>query len=269
MAHPTRNLKVRLRSRERLFAGWVSYANPSITETFARAGFDFMVIDMEHSTISQEQAQRIIAASQSEGVPCIPRPVSHSNDHLKPLLESGADGALLPMVESEEAVSRLVRDFYYAPKGRRSYGVSRAQAYGFDNDDYFATWNGFGALMLQIESIEGVERVDEILANDDVDGVMIGPMDLSGSLGVPGQTQHPDVLDASRRVIEACERAGISCGTQLSDPDRAGVEQLFAMGYTYAILSSDLFAMTNWARSMMPLMENLRTEDGSGQGHAS
>ena len=91
-------LKQKLRNRERLFAGWISYAHPSITETFARAGFDFMFIDMEHSTISIEQGQRIIAASQSEGVPCIPRPVSHSNDYLKPLLESGADGMLLQML---------------------------------------------------------------------------------------------------------------------------------------------------------------------------
>ena len=253
------DLKARLRRRERMFAGWVSYSNPSITETFARAGFDFMVIDMEHSTINQEQAQRIIAASQSEGVPCIPRPVSHSNDHLKPLLESGADGALFPMVESDGAVGLLRRDFFYAPVGRRSYGVSRAQAYGFDNDAYFSGWNNRGVFMLQIESVEGVENVDAILANADVDGVMIGPMDLSGSLGVPGQTQHPTVLDASRRVIEACARAGVSCGTQLSDPDPAGVAELFAMGHTYAILGSDLFALTNWARSMATLMSDGRT----------
>ncbi len=252
---PSENLKSRLRSRERLFAGWVSYSNPSITETFAQAGFDFIVIDMEHSTIDQEQAQRIIAASQSENVPCLPRPVSHSNDHLKPLLESGADGAMFPMVESAAAVSQLCADFYYAPKGRRSYGVSRAQAYGLKNDQYFSSWNSQGVLMVQIESIEGVDNVEEILANDDVDGVMIGPMDLSGSLGVPGQTQHPDVLAASRRVIEACEKAGVSCGTQISDPDAASVERLFAMGHTYAILGSDLFSLTNWTRSMMSLME--------------
>jgi 2-dehydro-3-deoxyglucarate aldolase len=93
-------LKNRLRNREKLFAGWVSYSHPSITETLARSGFDFMFIDMEHSTISIEQGQRIIAASQFEGVPCIPRPVSHSNDYLKPLLESGADGLLIQMVET-------------------------------------------------------------------------------------------------------------------------------------------------------------------------
>ena len=67
------------------FAAWVSYANPSITETFAKAGFDFIAIDMEHSTINLTEGQRIIAACQAEGVPCLPRPVSHSNDYIKPL----------------------------------------------------------------------------------------------------------------------------------------------------------------------------------------
>ena len=98
------SMRTKLRNRERLFAGWVSYGHPSITETFARANFDFIAIDMEHSTISMEQAQRIIAASQSEGVPCIPRPVSHSNDYIKPLLDSGADGLLVQMVNTPEEV---------------------------------------------------------------------------------------------------------------------------------------------------------------------
>ena len=76
-----KKLKQSLRNREQLFAAWVSYANPSITETFAKAGFDFIAIDMEHSTISLTEGQRIIAACQAEGVPCLPRPVSHSNDY--------------------------------------------------------------------------------------------------------------------------------------------------------------------------------------------
>ena len=79
-------LKRKFRNREKMFAGWVSFSHPSITETFCRADFDFMAIDMEHSTISLEEAQRIIAASQSEGVPCLPRPVSHSNDWIKPYI---------------------------------------------------------------------------------------------------------------------------------------------------------------------------------------
>ena len=135
------SLKKQLRNRERLFAGWVSYSHPSITETFARAGFDFIAIDMEHSTITLPEAQRIIAASQSEGVPCLPRPVSHSNDWVKPLIESGADGMLIQMVNKPEEVQSLINDIKYPPLGKRSYGVNRAQAYGFDFDTYINNWN--------------------------------------------------------------------------------------------------------------------------------
>ena len=252
------SLKQRLRNRERLFAGWVSYAHPSITETFARAEFDFMFIDMEHSTISIEQGQRIIAASQSEGVPCIPRPVSHSNDYLKPLLESGADGLLIQMVETSEQVQALIRDVKYPPLGRRTYGVNRAQAYGFDFEEYIHNWNETSTFMIQIESIKGVENIDQLLSFDEVDGVMVGPLDIAGSLGVPGQPTHPLVIEASRKVIAACERHGKSCGTQVADATPDSVQALFELGHNYAILGSDLFVLWKWAAQMQEMMKKMR-----------
>lgn len=251
-------LKQKLRRRERLFAGWVSYAHPSITETFARAGFDFIAIDMEHSTISLEQAQRIIAASQSEGVPCLPRPVSHSNDWFKPLLESGADGILVQMVNTPEEIEAIIGHLKYPPVGRRSYGVNRAQAYGFDFDSYIQNWNATSTFIIQVESIQAVENIEKLLAFDEVDGVMIGPYDISGSLGVPGQTSHPLVIAASRKVIAACKRAGKSCGTQVADASPDSVQALFDLGHTFAILGSDLFVLWKWAEQMQGLIKSMR-----------
>jgi 2-keto-3-deoxy-L-rhamnonate aldolase RhmA len=252
-------LKARFRARERLFGGWISYSHPSITETFARAGFDFIAIDMEHSTISLAEAQRIIAASQSEGVPCLPRPVSHSNDWLKPLLESGADGAVVQMVNTVEEIEALIGHIKYPPIGRRSYGVNRAQMYGYDFDEYVSNWNATSTFIIQVESVEAVENIDALLSFDEVDGVMVGPYDISGSLGVPGQTGHPRVIEASRHVIAACARAGKSCGTQTADPGEAGVNALFELGYTYAILGSDLFVIWKWAEQMAGLMGRMRS----------
>ena len=117
-----------MRSRELIFGSWVSFAHPSITEIFASHKFDFLAIDMEHGTISLEQAQRIIAASQYFKVPCLPRPVSHSNDWIKPLLESGADGLIAPMVNTATELQSLLQDLKYPPLGKRSFGVNRAQA---------------------------------------------------------------------------------------------------------------------------------------------
>ena len=238
------SLKNKLRNRERLFAGWVSYSHPSITETFARAGFDFIAIDMEHSTITLPEAQRIIAASQSEGVPCLPRPVSHSNDWVKPLIESGADGMLIQMVNKPEEVQSLINDIKYPPLGKRSYGVNRAQAYGFDFDTYINNWNKESIFMIQVESIEAVENIESLVAFEEVDAVMIGPLDISGSLGVPGQTSHPLVIEASKKVINACKKYGKSCGTQVADSNMKSVQ--------------DLFVLWKWAEEMKKLIKTIK-----------
>ncbi|MDC0239177.1 aldolase/citrate lyase family protein [Candidatus Thioglobus sp.] len=251
-------LKKKMKNREKMFAGWVSYAHPSITETFALAGFDFIAIDMEHSTITTEQAQRIIAASQAQGVPCLPRPVSHSNDWIKPLLESGADGMLIQMVNNKEELQNIIQNIYYPPIGNRSYGVNRAHDYGFSLNEYFSEWNESTSFIIQIESIEAVNNIDDLLEFDEVDGVMIGPMDLSGSLGIPGQTNHPSVIEASKKVIKACEKYQKSCGTQVSDTTEKAIEDLFDLGYTFAILGSDLFVLWRWAEKMKNIMEKLK-----------
>lgn len=248
--------KKALRSREKIFGAWVSYAEPSITETFAKAGFDFLAIDMEHSTITLPEAKSIITVSQYHDVACLPRPVSHSNDYIKPLLEFGADGMLIQMVNNPEDVKKLIGNIKYPPIGNRSYGVNRAQGYGFDFDSYINRWNNDSIFMIQIESIEGVKNIESILSYDEIDGVMIGPYDISGSLGVPGQLDHPDVIDASKKVIEACKKFNKSCGTQLNDPNLNNINSLFELGYTFAILGSDLFILWKWAEAMKNIIKD-------------
>lgn len=250
-------LKKKMQHRKRAFAGWVSYAHPSITETFAMAGFDFVAIDMEHGTVSLEQAQRIIAAAQAEGSLCLPRPVSHSNDWIKPLLDSGADGMIVQMVNTADEVKNLIDILKYPPVGKRSYGVNRAQDYGFTFDSYVSDWNDESTFIIQVESITAVENIDALIKFDAVDAVMIGPYDISGSLGVPGQISHPSVIEASRKVIDACERHGKSCGTQLADVTSDGIKKMFDLGYTYAILGSDLFVLWKWAEKMKALIKEM------------
>ena len=254
----TNNLKSRLRSRDLIFGSWVSFAHPSITEIFASHNFDFLAIDMEHGTINLEQAQRIIAASQYYKVACLPRPVSHSNDWIKPLLESGADGLIAPMVNSSEELQELLNDVKYPPLGKRSFGINRAQGYGKDFDDYVSNWNKTSIFIAQIESKSAVDSIEKIVSNPNLDGIMIGPYDLSGSLGVPGQKFHPLVKEAESKVIKACKERGISCGTQLSDFNNDSVQAALDMGYTFIIASSDLFVLEAWASSAEKVMQGLR-----------
>lgn len=253
-------LKNRIRNREFVAGGWVSFSDPGIAETFALAGFDFVAIDLEHTVMSLKDAKEIIVACHSAGVPCYPRPVSHNNDIIKPLLESGADGMLFPMVQNARDVEALVDSMYFTPLGKRSYGVNRAHNYGLNFDQYIESWNEKCVLIPQIESVEAVDNIDEIVAHDCVDAAMVGPYDLSGSLGVPGQTESALVLDACEKVIEACKKAGKGCCTQIQTPTEKNIKFALDKGFTFTILGSDLFIVADWAKKTTDLAERVRNE---------
>ena len=213
---------------------------------------------MEHSTISFEQAKHIIAASQGNGIPCLPRPVSHSNDVFKPLLDSGSDGFLISTVDTSEHVRNIINILKYPPTGKRTYGLNRAQDYGFGSEQYFKKWNETSSIIIQVESKESVKNINDLLGFDEVDGVMIGPYDLSGSLGVSGQTDHHLVIEASKKVINACKKYGKSCGTQIADVTDSKVNETFDLGYNFAILSSDLFILWKWTENINKIIKSKR-----------
>ena len=251
-------LKNKLNNRSKVFATWTSLAHPSITEIFTRVGADFVGIDIEHSTISQEQSQRIIAASQAAGTLCLPRIASHNSEMIKRLLDSGADGIIIPMVSTSDEVERIVDWCKYPPLGKRSFGIARGQGYGFDFDEYTRNWNSSSTIIVQIESIEGVENIEKILNHEHVDGAMIGPYDLSGTLGIPGQLDHPRLIEAARRVIEVCSKKGKACGTQVIDPNPENLENAFSSGYTFVVLASDIFLLWYWAERMNGYVKSLK-----------
>lgn len=237
-----------------MFGGWTSIGHPSITEIFAASGVDFIGIDLEHSTISLEQSQRIIAAAHAVGAACLPRVASHNGEQVRRLLDAGADGVIVPMVAKPAEVEQIANWCKYPPLGRRSYGVAAAHGYGFTFDDYTANWNERSVVLIQIESVEGVEAVDALVAHGAVDGAMIGPYDLSGSLGIPGRLSDPKVLDACERVIDACRKHGKACGTHLVAPTEAEVHAALQRGYSFVVLASDVFVLQRWSDGMRSVL---------------
>jgi len=251
-------LKAKVLGDGRILAGWTSLAHPSIAEIFSRMGIDFLGIDLEHSTIDQEQSQRIIAACHAGGCLCLPRIPTHDQQTIKRLLDSGADGIIAPTVETAEQAAQLVTWMKYPPMGRRGYGIARAQGYGFDFEAYTTRWNDVSTLIVQIESVQGVDNIDAILSVEGVDGAMVGPYDLSGSLGVSGQIDHPKVREAGKRVAEACRRHGKASGTQSVAPTVESVNRNFEDGYTFVVLASDIFLLWKWSAEMAELGRAVR-----------
>ncbi len=241
-------LKEKLRDRRKVFAGWTSFGHPGPTEIFTRAGFDFIGIDIEHSTIDQYESQRIIAACHAHGTVCLPRVASHDVQMIRRLLDSGADGVIVPMVNSADQARAMVQACKYPPQGSRGYGVARAQGYGFDFDAYANSWNSSSILIIQIEHIDAVNTINDILSIPGVDGVMVGPYDISGSLHVPGQLTHPEVINASNVVVSACRQSQRSCGTHIIEPDAAKISRAFEDGYNFVVLASDVFVLGQWVK---------------------
>ena len=241
-----------------VFGAWTSLGHPSITEIFTHIKVDFVGIDLEHSTISQEQAQRIIAASHANGIACLPRLSSHNGEQIKRLLDSGADGVIVPMVSTRVQVEQIVEWCKYPPLGKRSYGIARAQDYGFDFENYTSTWNDRSVIIIQIESIQGVEAVDNLLSHDGVDGAMVGPYDLSGSLGIPGRLSDTRVAEACARVLQACRRKEKACGTHITEPTEQNVRKAFDSGYSFVVLASDVFVLWKWSERMKNLISAAR-----------
>lgn len=254
-------MKSRLKNRFRkclpTFGAWMSLGHPSIAEIFASSGVHFVGIDLEHTTISLSEAQRIIAASQAAGVPCLARAASVTDPQIPKFLDSGADGLIVPNVSTAGEVRRIIALSHYPPVGRRGYGVARAQGYGFDFESYTAGWNKRFVLLIQIETIEGVENVEKLLSYDEVDAVMIGPYDISGSLGIPGKLTHRRVTQACRRVIAMCRKYKKSCGTQIVEPDGKNVSAALRMGYSFVVLASDIFILWRWGEKMQRLTRGL------------
>ena len=232
----TESLKKKLEKRQTTIGSWITIGNTIVAEIMARAGFDWLVVDMEHSAITLDIAQELIRVIDLYNVPPLVR-VGHNQPNLiKRVMDSGAYGVIVPMVNTREEAERAVQSVKYPPTGFRGVGLARAQKYGLDFEGY-RQWNQEKSVVIvQIEHIQAVGNLEEILSVPGVDGFIIGPYDLSGSYGIPGETQSPVVRDACRTVIAACQRAGASVGLLLVRPTEQAVRQAVEDGYNLLCL---------------------------------
>ncbi|MFK7856457.1 MAG: HpcH/HpaI aldolase/citrate lyase family protein [Granulosicoccus sp.] len=219
---------------------WVNIFDPIIGELVGRCGYDYALIDMEHSPASVDAALPMIRAVQLGGAKAVVRVPDKQAEWISRLMDMGADGVMVPMVNSAEEAEKLASATVYAPRGTRGMaaGIVRASGYGVNTQQYLDTYRQNFLLMLQIETRQAVDAVDEIAAVEGVDCLFIGPFDLAGSLGVMGEPDHKETLAAIRKVAKACKAAGKPLST-LNTPARKA-RKLFSEGYDLVFTGSDL-----------------------------
>ena len=205
----SRALKRRLRAGETTFGAWVSFQDPGAAEIMAGTGYDWVFIDTEHSPFSLESLQHVLMAFNGRATVPIVRVPWNDRVRIKQVLDLGAEGILVPMVSSVRESQEAVAACKYPPEGNRGFGPRRASDYYRDPEDYIQAANDGIIVVLQIEHEDGVRQVKEILDAPGIDVICLGPMDLSGSMGILGQLEHPRVVEAIERVLAAAKDRGL------------------------------------------------------------
>jgi 2-dehydro-3-deoxyglucarate aldolase/4-hydroxy-2-oxoheptanedioate aldolase len=207
----TRHFRQRLLDGERLVGTIVTLAAPEVSELLAGLGFDWLFVDAEHSPLSMHEAQVLLQAAGPD-CPCLVRVPAGDEVWIKKALDIGAAGVIVPQVHTAEQARRVVRLCRYPPQGARGVGVARAHGYGTRFQEYLQTANEQVTIVIQAESAQAVDQIQSIVEVPGIDAVLIGPYDLSSSLGKPGQLDDPTVQGAIATVTETCQRAGMPLG---------------------------------------------------------
>jgi len=232
-------LKQKLQSRELTIGSWITIGHTAVAEIMARAGYDWLTIDMEHSAITLDIAQELIRVIELCGVAPLVRVGTNDANLIKRVMDSGAYGVIVPMVNSEEDARHAVSAVKYPPFGIRGVGLARAQKYGLDFEGYKA-WNEESSVVIvQVEHIRAVENLEAILSVDGVDGFIVGPYDLSGSLGYPGRFDHPKVLSALEHVKTVSGQMKALSGYHVIPPEQLALEEKIEEGYRFIAHSLD------------------------------
>ena len=228
---------------------WLSLPNESIAEIFAKVGYEWVVIDLEHSAININQAEQLIRVIDLAGSKPFVRLLSHDASQIKRVLDAGAKGILAPMIETQAQIDCIISACHYPPKGHRGMGLARAQGYGesLEKTEYISNTSNQIEIYAQIESVAGIDNSAEIFSQN-IDGYFIGPYDLSASLGNPGVFDTKEFKSAEKNILVAAKTAKIKCGYHLVEPDKEQLAILEDRGYDMIAFSVDIRMLDTSAR---------------------
>lgn len=234
---------------------WVTINNSSVAEIMADAGFDWLCVDLEHTITDYAEAQQIIIAIQSKGLKAYVRVGENNARIIKRVLDAGADGIIVPSVNSAVEAQKAVDSIKYPPEGKRGVGLARAQSYGFNFENYRDVKSKEIKLIVQIEHINAIKELDAIIQIDGVDGTFIGPYDLSGSMGKPGQWDEPDVKAALKIYEETAKKYNKLIGFHVVPPDYSLVEDKINQGYNFIAFGFDAMFLGAMVRNQLKMLK--------------
>lgn len=251
------SLKQKIKNKQLTVGSWITLGNTSIAEILSNAGFDWLVVDLEHTTISLDQAGELIRTIELAGVASLVRLTSNDENQIKRVMDAGAQGIVVPMVNCADDAKYAVAATRYPPLGIRGVGLARAQKYGAGFKDYLSLQSSGHLVIVQIEHIDAVNNLKEIINVDGVDAFIVGPYDLSCSMGIPGEFTHPSFIKIMDKIIEISRQVNAVSGIHVVEPDIVKMKQAVAAGHKFIAYSVDIRMLDIAARQGSSLIGNL------------
>jgi len=249
------SLKKKLHAGKLTVGSWITLAHPAIAEIMAKAGFDWLTVDLEHSVITIREAEELIRVIDLCNVTPLVRLSANDPVQIKRVMDAGARGIIVPMVNSAEDARKAVEALHYPPEGRRGVGLARAQGYGSSFEKYKEWLDQESIVIVQIEHIKAVENLDAIMSVEGIDGFIVGPYDLSGSLGIPGQFDNALMIDAMSSIKMFMKSSSKISGYHVVEPDVDQLKQRLGEGYQFLAYSVDIRMLDTCCRSAMKKIE--------------
>ena len=232
-------LKKALSENRQTYGSWVTLSHPLIPEILAPAGFDWLVVDMEHSSIGLNELYQLIISIEANSMVPLVRVGENNPNLIKRVMDAGSYGVVIPNVNNARDTKNAVNAVKYPPEGTRGVGLYRAQKYGRNFEEYKKWLSEESVVIVQIEHINAVKNIDEIFTTPGIDAFMIGPYDLSGSLGRPGEFDDPAFVEALKKVNAAAERYNIPAGFHSVSSNPQEARRRIEQGYRFLAFSLD------------------------------
>ncbi len=233
-------LKEKLLKRQLTIGSWLSFDYTPIVEIMANVGFEWLVIDMEHTSITEKEALQMIQIISLSKVAPIVRVGKNDELLIKRCMDAGAHGVVVPMVLNKEDAEKAVSYVKYPLLGKRGVGLFRAQNYGLGFSEYKDWVEKNSIVIVQIEHIEAVNNLDEIMSVEGVDGFIIGPYDLSASIGFPGEFSRKEVKHALNLVKSFMNKSEKPGGYHIVHSDPKQLQAKISEGYSFIAYGVDM-----------------------------
>ena len=241
-----RTIRASLRSGTSVVGSWMQLTDSNVAEIMGRSGYQWVAIDMEHGPVSLSQLPDLFRALELGGTLPLARVASPLPINCRQALDQGAAGVVIPMISSAAQLQAIINECHWPPRGRRGVGFQRANVFGKFFDAYVQEAQE-SLIIAQIEHIDAVNNLESIIAVEGLDAIMVGPYDLSASLGITGEFENKKYKDVLTKILEVCAKHKMPCGIHVVQPDTKMLEQRIKEGYTFIAYGVDTVFLNNGA----------------------